>query len=70
MRLSFGIFEWADDVLKPDGRPTVTANGFREKLSAQSAPLGLETSKILNAHTHNDGLQGEGEGAERAVRDP
>jgi hypothetical protein len=60
MRLSFGIFEWAGRRAETRRRADDDRHGFRAKLLARSAALWLETPKILDADTHDDGLHGEG----------
>src|SRR5215831_6410261 len=45
-------------------------DGFRAGLSARSARLRVATSEILDAITHDDGLHGQGRGAEHALRNP
>jgi hypothetical protein len=57
-------------VLKPDGGLVVTVMDFLAKLSARSAPIRLATSGILDALANDDGVSGQGRGAELAVRNP
>ena len=55
------------DVLKADGGPVVTVMDFGRSFPLDPLPSGLETPKILDTHTHDDGLHGQGRGAEHAV---
>ena len=52
------------------GAASVTVMDFGQSFPLDPLPSGLETPKILDAHTDDDGLHGQGRGAEHAVRDP
>ena len=45
-------------------------DGFWAKLSTRSAPLWLASSEMLDAFADDDGLRGQGRGAEHALRNP
>ena len=68
--IGWRFFGTRGDVLKPDGGPVVTVMDFGRSFPLDPLPFWLETSEILDAHTHDDGLRGQGWGAEHAVRNP